>query len=601
MASEYWNKWWGLRSNRRRFLQAGAATGIGAAGIALVGCGDDDDDDDDDDATNTPSGIQPTATTAPDATATPASSVTRGGILNLELTGDPPSIDPYGSPNFQAKGIGAFAYSRLYKLDTGPGIPPSEALPTPDIAESAEMIDATTWTVTLRQGVTFHDKPPVSGRALTTDDIQFSWDRATDEANANAGRLNSAIDSIEFPDAQTIRFNLTEPNAEFLDLLADTNLLQIQPGEADGGFNPAEEMIGSGPWIFDHYNLGSEIVWAANLDHYMAADGFPIVDGLHHSIIPEYASRLAQFRAGNTHISGINANDLVDVQSGLEGVQFSGIVAQLMSFFYWSDWSGDSTLPWANADVRKAISLAINRDEIMDLGYNVQELQDSGINVSSNWNNLIPAGMTRWWLDPQSAAQGDSAALFEFNPDEAAAMLQAAGFDSSNPLTFPYQYPGAIYGSTFDSIAQAHALFFEDIGIQPEVDVQDYTSQYFPQTFAGNFTGLAFGYETPFPAGGAYPQRFFLENSLNHSRVNDTEMADLARAQQREVDAEARLELFAEIQRKNAEKGYYFPSQAGAGTGWAAYQPNVRFNDIRTTGYGTGIEELPYYWIDTSA
>src|SRR5690606_33970758 len=35
MTSDYWDTWWRLRSNRRRFLQAGAATGVGAAGLAL--------------------------------------------------------------------------------------------------------------------------------------------------------------------------------------------------------------------------------------------------------------------------------------------------------------------------------------------------------------------------------------------------------------------------------------------------------------------------------------------------------------------------------------------------------------------------------------
>ena len=594
MASDYWNKWWQLRSNRRRFLQTSAATGVGAAGIALVGCGDDDDDDDDNGG-----GLQPTATSAPDATPTPMSSVTRGGTLNLELTGDPPSIDPYGSPNFQAKAVGTFVYARLYKLGTGPGIPGAEALPVPDLAESAEHVDDLTWTVKLRPGVVFQNKAPVNGRALSTDDIEFSWARATDPAQANAGRLNSAISSIDFPDDSTITFALTAPNAEFLDLLADTNLLQIQPTEADGGFNPAEEMIGSGPWIFERYVPSSEFVWAKNPDWYMASEGFPIVDGIHHAIIPEYASRLAQFRAGNTHISGINANDLVDLVNDIDGVILRGTVAQLMSFFYWSD-INDTSVPWSNEMVRKAISMAIDRDDIMDLGYNTQALIDAGIDVSTAWNNLIPAGMTRWWIDPQGPDQGDSAELFQYNPDGARAMLEAAGYDDSNPLTFTYQYPAAIYGSTFNSIAESHVLYFEDIGIQPQSDVQDYTSVYFPQTFAGNFSGLAFGYETPFPAGGAYPQRFFTENSLNHSKVNDPDMIALTMQQQQETDEEARKEIFAEIQRKNAEKGYYFPSQAGAGTGWAAFQPNVHHEDIQTTGYGTGTEELPFYWIETA-
>ena len=98
-----------------------------------------------------------------------------------------------------------------------------------------------------------------------------------------------------------------------------------------------------------------------------------------------------------------------------------------------------------------------------------------------------------------------------------------------------------------------------------------------------------------------YPQRFFTKEGLNHSKVDDQELRDLTAQQQQELDEEKRKELFFEIQRKNAEKGYYFPNQSGAGTGFVTFQKNINYADRRTLFYGAGTESYPYWWIDTRA
>src|SRR5690606_23767504 len=172
MADSYWGRYWKRKqASRRRFLQAGGIGAVGAAGLALVGCGDDDDDDDTIQlATPTPSG---------DATPTPSdpfANAKRGGIYRLAATGDAPSLDPYGNLSFLTKAFAAYHYSRLFKYETGPGIHPAEVRPTPDIAESAEPSpDAMQWVIKLRPGVKFHNVSPVDGREVTTEDVKFSW------------------------------------------------------------------------------------------------------------------------------------------------------------------------------------------------------------------------------------------------------------------------------------------------------------------------------------------------------------------------------------------------------------------------------------------
>ncbi|HQW50484.1 MAG TPA: ABC transporter substrate-binding protein [Tepidiformaceae bacterium] len=592
MAAEYWDRYAKERRSRRRFLGGAVATGAGAAGLALVGCGDDDDDDD-----KTPGGGLATNTPAPNATATPTdpyAGAKRGGTYKAAQAGDPPTIDPYGNLSFLTKGFSAYIYSRLFKYNAGVGVKKSDLLPVGDLAESSEASpDGLTWTIKLRKDAKFHNVAPVNGRAVTSDDVKFSWGRATAEANTNRSQV-AFVDKVEYPDASTVKFTLKAPNAAFLDVLADANLVWIMPKEADGGFNPAQQAIGSGPWMLDSYTPSVSLKYKKNPDWWVK--GFPILDALESAIIPEYANRLAQFQAGNLDSEGITAEDIIAVKKAMPNINLYGEVSQLLSFVYCDP---DPASPWAkDPRVKQAISMAIDRDGLMDLGYNVKKLKAEGLAVSERWNNLIPAGMERFWLDPKGAAAGDSKKFFEYNVKEAKALMAAAGFGSGFEAT--YQYTANRYGATFNAIAEAHIGFLNEIGIKTTTDVQDYASKYVTQTFVGNFKGIAFGYETPFPEGGAYPNRMFTDNPSNHSKIADPELADLAAKQQKELDPAKRKEMFFEIQRKNAAKMHYVPTNAGAGTGWTGYQGWVKNIEVQTVpgSYGGGTETAPYRWLD---
>ena len=596
--AEYWDRYWRDRTNRRRFLGTAGVAGVGAASLALVGCGDDDD------AGGGSSGLA-TPTSGAGATATPAdpfAGAKKGGTYRGNLTNDPQSLDPFANANFLTKSLAAYTHSRLMKFNAGPGVKKSDLKAVPDLAESVETSpDGITWTFKLRKDAKFHNVAPVNGHPVTSEDVKFSIDRGMDPKSPPSALLASAtgIDKVEYPDANTVKMTLKTPNAAWLDILADTNGLFIQPKEAGGGYDPTKVVIGSGPWILKNYTTSVGLKYDKNPDWFVK--GFPLMDAVDLAIIPEYANQLAQYKAGNLDTVGIRAEDLVDMKKALPNATLYGEVSQLLSFLFFD---GDPASPWSKDErVRQAISMALDRDAITDLGYNITKLKAAGLDVKTGWNNIIPFGMERYWLDPKGPNAGEGGKYFAYNVAEAKKLLAAAGFPNGFETT--YQYAGDIYGATFNAIAEANIQFLNAIGIKTTTDVQPYVSKYFPQTFSkGNFKGIAFGYETPFPEVGQYPTRQFSgKDSIMHAvatgaQYNDAKLQDIGLKQQRELDPAKRKALMTEYQQYHATKMYYVPNQAGAGTGWEGWQDYIKNTDIQTVpgSYGGATEELPFRW-----
>src|SRR5690606_5985718 len=162
-------------------------------------------------------------------------------------------INPYGSASFTTKGIAGYVYSRFYKIAARPDQNPYSVGAEEDLAESAETTDGQHWVVKLKPGIKFHNKAPVSGREVTTEDVVASWETLTAEASPSRTQVAS-WSSLEAVDDHTIEVTLNSPSGVFLTDLADTNRLFIMPREAfNGGFDPATDMIGSGPWVLDEY------------------------------------------------------------------------------------------------------------------------------------------------------------------------------------------------------------------------------------------------------------------------------------------------------------------------------------------------------------
>src|SRR5262249_33149858 len=147
----------------------------------------------------------------------------RGGILRVRGY-DPPHFDPHLTLNFKVYTTLSFTHSRLVRHKLGAGVQPGTFIIEPDLAERWEELDDTTYVFHLRQGVHWHNKPPVNGRELVAEDVKFTYDRfMTEKANPLRYMLEP-VDRIEVVDRSTVQFRLKEPYVWLVNILAHPRL-----------------------------------------------------------------------------------------------------------------------------------------------------------------------------------------------------------------------------------------------------------------------------------------------------------------------------------------------------------------------------------------
>jgi peptide/nickel transport system substrate-binding protein len=233
---------------RRRLLAGAAAGGLSAAFLAACGGSK---------GSSGGGGVQD-ATIAPSTRVAETSQPKPGGTINLRQSANAP-LDPITNTTFTAQTLASYMYARLLKYKTG--IDPTKAddyETEGDLAETVAMPgDGLTVTLKLRGNAKFHDIAPVSGRAVSSEDVKATFDQfRTGPKSSNKGvfgtEQNPLVLGVETPDARTVVFKLARPYGPFRNLVGNSNYLWIQPKEAaTDGFDPGKQVIGAGPFILD--------------------------------------------------------------------------------------------------------------------------------------------------------------------------------------------------------------------------------------------------------------------------------------------------------------------------------------------------------------
>jgi peptide/nickel transport system substrate-binding protein len=211
----------------------------------------------------------------------------RGGTLISAVTAEPPTLDPHlGFPSTWT----SLMYDYLTYFD-------KENKVQPNLAESWDVQDeGATIVFRLRKGVKFHN-----GREVVADDVKYSMERLQDKKSVFAGDY-AAIQKLEVLDPGTIKMGFAKPFPGIFRMLSQFKGGEIVAKEAvEQHGDLARTGMGTGPFMFDRWTPGSEIVLKKNPNYWRTApDGqaLPYLDGITFKIIPDESGIVAGLRTG---------------------------------------------------------------------------------------------------------------------------------------------------------------------------------------------------------------------------------------------------------------------------------------------------------------
>ena len=232
--------------------------------------------------------------------ASTAEAVTRGGTLTYARYADSLLLDPV----FNDANVDIWILTNLYDTLLQPTADGKDV--QPGLAtEYSVSDDGMTFTLKLRQGTKFSDGSPI-----TVDDVKWSLDRARNPDNHIWGFTLEGIDNIEVKGSDTVILHLKHPDPTLTSALATFNsaimpqkLYEAAPGatEEEKAKAFAEHPIGSGPFMFESWQRGTEMVIKRNPYYWqMGEDGKPLpyLDEVRFVVIPDDATRILKLQAG---------------------------------------------------------------------------------------------------------------------------------------------------------------------------------------------------------------------------------------------------------------------------------------------------------------
>ena len=476
-----------------------------------------------------------------------AQSPKRGGTLSLRLW-DPPHWDPHLTISYKTHIAYSFTHSRLLKHKAGPGVQPGTFAIEGDLAESWTQPNETTYIFRLRKGVRWQNKPPVNGRELTADDVVYSVERfKTVTGNANAYMLSS-LDKVEAQDKHTVKFTLKEPYVWFLDMLANSHAVAIIAKECVdkfGDLKKYESAVGSGPWMLDSYRPNVGYTFVRNPSYFVT--GQPYIDRIEVAVDEDNASRMAAFIAGKYDLGWeyqgvINRVDWVQIKDTLKQKRPRLQTAEYPNAVMTHISMRTDKAPFSDVRVRRAMSLAIHRQGIIDAVY-------EGVGA---FNPPVPAALKEWSVPMNQLGEG--ARWYKYDLSQARKLMAEAGYPKGFPATVDF----TTYGSTvLIDMAQLVLKHLKDIGIDAKLNQKEYGA-YISTSFYGKFDSMTFGPQTGFqePDNFLYDQ-YFPGELKNQSHINDPVVADMLIRQRRTQDVAKRREVIYDIQRHLANQQYY--------------------------------------------
>ncbi len=425
--------------------------------------------------------------------------------------------------------------------------------------------DGLAWTFNLREDVTFHDGEPFNAEAvcfnfdrwfnfpaaLQGDGTTYYWQYGfgggfKNPAEGSPGADASLYKSCEAVDEHTVTLNLTKPSATVLSTLTLPSLAIVSPKalteyeadagsqNADGIFQPTgtyatEHPTGTGPYKFESWTLGEQLVLVRNDDYWGdKAETEKII----FRPIADNAARLQALQTGE-----IQGYDLVEPQD-VETIQGDGDLQLLERPPFNVGYVGinQAKPPMDNLLVRQAVAHALNRQELVDSFYGGR-------------------GVVATQFMPQEIeGYADDVVTYDYDPAKSRQLLQQAGL--TLPVEVEFWYPTDVSRDYMPDPKRNFEAFAADLnaaGFKVVPKTAPWRPDYVSKVNDGTAGQLfLIGWIADFADADNFIGTFFQTPSGQFGFTNQ-EIHDLLNKAEEESDPDARVQLYQEANRKIME------------------------------------------------
>ncbi len=323
--------------------------------------------------------------------------------------------------------------------------------------------DWSTYTFNLRRGVQFHG----GWGELTSADVKFSFELALEDQSRNYCKtVLGFVGSIETPDDYTVILHLDTPSS----YLPEQCLTERGPAlpivsknyvETAGREEASRNPIGTGPFQYTDSELDVHVTFEAVDNHWRVNPG---VEKLVIRNVEEESTRVAMLDTGAAQIAPTSFDRIAHIEEdpdlalfALPGIRMA--VVYLPGMYLEPQYDPEDTPVWVTGDaessykVRKALSLAINRQEIVDQVFSGRGTAE-GLCVQSFW--------------PVNQGYNDGCRPDPYDPDQARKLLAEAGYDDPTQMAITIDLAEHPTVTNTDEVMLAVAQYWQELGIQIE-------------------------------------------------------------------------------------------------------------------------------------
>ena len=390
----------------------------------------------------------------------------------------------------------------------------------------------------LRRDVKWHD-----GQPFTSKDVKFTFDVVREAAEAPARlRINprkewyANVDAIEAPDPYTVVFRLKRPQPSLVAMLA-SGYSPVLPAHVPLAEHRSR-CIGTGPFKFKEWKRGQSVELVRNPDYFVK--GRPYLDGVRYTVIVERGTRVAALQAGQIDVAYPGETTLSiaeQLKKAVPGMVFTETASNVSENLLLNT----KKPPFDNIKVRRALSFAIDRRTY------TQTVHRGAAVIGAS---LAPKPWGVWGLLDRDLSQLPGYGGAAAGRAQAKALLAEAGFGPSNPLKV-------------DLVTRAIAIYLDfagfvvsdlkQVGVEATLKQID-TAQWHPMVtrrefqIGANLTGL--GVDDP---DANFYENFSCGSPRNYGDYCNEQVGRLIDQQSQEIDAQKRLALVWQIQKKLEE------------------------------------------------